>query len=75
MVPYLLGLGAFALLFVAVPEWATWTFLALATALARVTSSSHRKMAGPRAEFALGAVLLGTLLGVKRTEALEVMSA
>ena len=77
MVPYLLGLGAFALLFVAVPDWATWTFLALAAwhfGQSHVEVRTEEWLDRVRG-FALGAVLLGTLLGVKRTEALEVMSA
>lgn len=77
LLPYLVGLATFAGLFVVAPEWATWAFLVLA---AWHFGQSHVEV---RTEewldrirgFALGVVLLGTLLGVKRAEAMDVMSA
>lgn len=75
VMPYVIGLAAFAVLMVAAPTVATWFFLALA---AWHFGQSHVEV---RTEewldrlrgFALGAVLLGTLLGTQSESSLQVL--
>ena len=75
VLPYLLGLGAFAVLFVVAPALATWAFLALAAwhfGQSHVEVRTDEILDRVRG-FALGAVLLGTLLGTQKTASLDVM--
>ena len=73
--PYLMGLGLFAVTMILAPVIATWVFLALA---AWHFGQSHVEV---RTEewldrlrgFALGAVLLGTLLGTQRAQSMNVL--
>ena len=76
VLPYLLGLGGFALLFVVAPAVATWAFLALA---AWHFGQSHVEVRTDEIldrirGFALGAVLLGTLLGTQKAASMDVMT-
>jgi Brp/Blh family beta-carotene 15,15'-monooxygenase len=76
VLPYLLGLGGFALLFVVAPAVATWAFLALA---AWHFGQSHVELRTDEIldrirGFALGAVLLGTLLGTRKAASMDVMT-
>ena len=76
VLPYLLGLGGFALLFVVAPAVATWAFLALA---AWHFGQSHVEVRTDEIldrirGFALGAVLLGTLLGTRKAASMDVMT-
>ena len=66
--PYLLGLAAFTALFLVAPTAATWAFLALAAwhfGQSHVEVRTHEVLDRVRG-FALGAVLLGTLLGTQQ---------
>lgn len=75
VLPYLLGLGGFAVLFVVAPAVATWAFLALAAwhfGQSHVEVRTDEILDRVRG-FALGAVLLGTLLGTQKTASLDVM--
>ena len=76
VLPYLLGLGGFAVLFVVAPALATWAFLALAAwhfGQSHVEVRTDEILDRVRG-FALGAVLLGTLLGTQKTASLDVMT-
>ncbi|MEC8802384.1 MAG: Brp/Blh family beta-carotene 15,15'-dioxygenase [Bacteroidota bacterium] len=76
VLPYLLGLGGFAVLFVVAPAVATWAFLALAAwhfGQSHVEVRTDEILDRVRG-FALGAVLLGTLLGTQKTASLDVMT-
>lgn len=76
VLPYLLGLGAFAVLFVVAPALATWAFLALAAwhfGQSHVEVRTDEILDRVRG-FALGAVLLGTLLGTQKAASLDVMT-
>ena len=76
VLPYLLGLGGFAVLFVVAPAVATWAFLALAAwhfGQSHVEVRTNEILDRVRG-FALGAVLLGTLLGTQKTASLDVMT-
>ena len=75
VLPYLLGLGGFAVLFVVAPAVATWAFLALAAwhfGQSHVEVRTDEILDRVRG-FALGAVLLGTLLGTQKPASLDVM--
>ena len=75
VLPYLLGLGGFAVLFLVAPALATWAFLALAAwhfGQSHVEVRTDEILDRVRG-FALGAVLLGTLLGTQKTASLDVM--
>ena len=76
VLPYLLGLGGFAVLFVVAPAVATWAFLALAAwhfGQSHVEVRTDEILDRVRG-FALGAVLLGTLLGTQKAASLDVMT-
>ena len=76
VLPYLLGLAGFAVLFVVAPAVATWAFLALAAwhfGQSHVEVRTDEILDRVRG-FALGAVLLGTLLGTQKTASLDVMT-
>ena len=76
VLPYLLGLGGFAVLFVVAPAVATWAFLALAAwhfGQSHVEVRTNEILDRVRG-FALGAVLLGTLLGTQKAASLDVMT-
>jgi Brp/Blh family beta-carotene 15,15'-monooxygenase len=76
VLPYLLGLGGFAVLFVVAPALATWAFLALAAwhfGQSHVEVRTDEILDRVRG-FALGAVLLGTLLGTQKAASLDVMT-
>ena len=76
VLPYLLGLSGFAVLFVMAPAVATWAFLALAAwhfGQSHVEVRTDEILDRVRG-FALGAVLLGTLLGTQKTASLDVMT-
>jgi len=76
VLPYLLGLGGFAVLFVVAPALATWAFLALAAwhfGQSHVEVRTDEILDRVRG-FALGAVLLGTLLGTQQTASLDVLT-
>ena len=76
VLPYLLGLGGFAMLFVVAPAVATWAFLALAAwhfGQSHVEVRTDEILDRVRG-FALGAVLLGTLLGTQKAASLDVMT-
>ena len=76
VLPYLLGLSGFAVLFVVAPAVATWVFLALAAwhfGQSHVEVRTDEILDRVRG-FALGAVLLGTLLGTQKTASLDVMT-
>ena len=76
VLPYLLGLGGFAVLFVVAPAVATWAFLALAAwhfGQSHVEVRTDEILDRVRG-FALGAVLLGTLLGTQQTASLDVLT-
>ena len=75
--PYLAGLATFAGLFALSPTWATWMFLALAAwhfGQSHVEIRTEEWLDRVRG-FALGGVLLGTLLGGNHASAAGVMSA
>ena len=76
VMPYLLGLAAFAVLFVLAPTAATWTFLALAAwhfGQSHVEVRTNEILDRVRG-FALGAVLLGTLLGTQQESSADVLT-
>ena len=76
VLPYLLGLGGFAVLFVVAPAVATWAFLALAAwhfGQSHVEVRTDEILDRVRG-FALGVVLLGTLLGTQKAASLDVMT-
>ena len=76
VLPYLLGLGGFVVLFVVAPAVATWAFLALAAwhfGQSHVEVRTDEILDRVRG-FALGAVLLGTLLGTQKAASLDVMT-
>ena len=76
VLPYLLGLGGFAVLFLVAPALATWAFLALAAwhfGQSHVEVRTDEILDRVRG-FALGAVLLGTLLGTQKAASLDVMT-
>lgn len=73
--PYLLGLGGFVGLFLTVPTLATWAFLALASwhfGQSHVEIRSLEILDRVRG-FALGAVLLGTLMGTQQGPSMDVL--
>lgn len=73
--PYLLGLGAFAGWLVWMPVPATWAFLALSSwhfGQSHLTGTSHTWLGRARG-WAMGAVLIGTLLHAQRASSAEVM--
>lgn len=75
VLPYLLGLAAFSALFLVAPTAATWAFLALAAwhfGQSHVEVRTHEVLDRVRG-FALGAVLLGTLLNTKQVSSMEVL--
>ena len=75
VLPYLLGLAAFSALFLVVPTAATWAFLALAAwhfGQSHVEVRTHEVLDRVRG-FALGAVLLGTLLNTQQVSSMEVL--
>lgn len=75
VLPYLLGLAAFTALFLVAPTAATRAFLALAAwhfGQSHVEVRTHEVLDRVRG-FALGAVLLGTLLGTQQVSSLEVL--
>ncbi|MEC7693748.1 MAG: beta-carotene 15,15'-dioxygenase, Brp/Blh family [Bacteroidota bacterium] len=75
VLPYLLGLAAFTALFLVAPTAATWAFLALAAwhfGQSHVEVRTHEVLDRVRG-FALGAVLLGTLLGTQQVSSMEVL--
>ena len=75
VLPYLVGLAAFAGLFVVAPTAATWGFLALAAwhfGQSHVEVRTHEVLDRVRG-FALGAVLLGTLLGTQQASSMDVL--
>lgn len=75
VLPYLLGLAAFTALFLVAPMAATWAFLALAAwhfGQSHVEVRTHEVLDRVRG-FALGAVLLGTLLGTQHVSSMEVL--
>ena len=75
VLPYLLGLAAFSALFLVAPTAATWAFLALAAwhfGQSHVEVRTHEVLDRVRG-FALGAVLLGTLLNTQQVSSMEVL--
>ena len=75
VLPYLLGLAAFSALFLVAPTIATWAFLALAAwhfGQSHVEVRTHEVLDRVRG-FALGAVLLGTLLNTQQVSSMEVL--
>ena len=75
VLPYLLGLAAFSALFLVAPTSATWAFLALAGwhfGQSHVEVRTHEVLDRVRG-FALGAVLLGTLLNTQQVSSMEVL--
>ena len=73
--PYLLGLGAFAGWLLWMPVPATWAFLALSSwhfGQSHLTGTSHTWLGRARG-WAMGAVLIGTLLHAQRASSAEVM--
>ena len=75
VLPYLLGLAAFSALFLVAPTAATWAFLGLAAwhfGQSHVEVRTHEVLDRVRG-FALGAVLLGTLLNTQQVSSMEVL--
>lgn len=75
VLPYLSGLAAFSALFLVAPTAATWAFLALAAwhfGQSHVEVRTHEVLDRVRG-FALGAVLLGTLLNTQQVSSMEVL--
>ena len=73
--PYLFGLAMFTALFLQAPRLATWTFLALAAwhfGQSHVEVRTDEILDRVRG-FALGAVLLGTLLGTQQAASADVL--